>query len=167
MDCGARLWAILKARQSKFRLGADGKGELLETLELDYNSVKMAFLEQWLCQWCWGWISGYVGSVRESKWNLGRITAGGEWKGCDIFKGKEYGRTWLINWVQEMGALTVCTWVDDQLEKAKVCTQICMNIHAQMKILVWNVLCLKWCLASKRTCDLFRGQQTFPVKGQT
>lgn len=82
----------------------------------------MAFLEQWLRQWCWGWISGHVGSVRGFNWNPGGITAGGEWKGCDIFKGKEYGRAWLINWVQEMGALTVCTWVDDQVEKGKACT---------------------------------------------
>ena len=29
MDCGARLLAVLKARQSKFRLGVDGKWEVL------------------------------------------------------------------------------------------------------------------------------------------
>ena len=29
MDCGARLRAVFKARQSKFRLGVDGKWEVL------------------------------------------------------------------------------------------------------------------------------------------
>lgn len=37
--------------------------------------------------------------------------------------------------------------------------------HAQVKNIVWNVPCLKCCAASKRTFALFRGQQTFFVKG--
>lgn len=62
-----------------------------------------------------------------------------------------------------MGPFMTGTRVYSNIEKGKSriwvpYARVCINVHAHMKTLVWNVLCL-------RTCAPFRGQNTFFFKG--